>query len=144
MGHIFSKLNISNCSDTEDFQIEPPPISNNKSSLSSLNPSFTLTDNNSDESSEMSIDPYDSGDDCTIIHEDKQSTLPFPAKFIAEKQLPLDEIFSEVTEKLNFQYNVAHKREKTLHANYQTNASSTDGTTTNTPAQDKIRLRKKL
>lgn len=127
MGHIFSRLNISNCSGTEDFDIEAPPTSDNTGLLSSPNGSVTLIGD--DESNEMSIDPYDSGDDCTIIHEDRQSILPFSPQFIAKKQLPLDEIFLEVTERLNFQYEIARNREsRESYANGQINTSSIDET----------------
>ncbi|MCS5709296.1 hypothetical protein CC99x_010305 [Candidatus Berkiella cookevillensis] len=139
MGHIFSSLNISNCAnkDTEDFDIEAPPPADNTASLSSPNSSHTCVIDGGDESSRSK-----ESDDCIIIHEDKQSILPFPPQLVAQRQLPLDEIFLEVTERLNFQYKAARKRAS--HANCQTNASSTDGTATNTPAQDEIRLRKKF
>ncbi|MGE4349331.1 MAG: hypothetical protein AB7D28_06175 [Candidatus Berkiella sp.] len=140
MGHIFPRLNISNCSGTEDFDIEAPPTSDNTELPSSLNPSTTLIDNHNDESA-----PYDSGDDCTIIHEDKQSILPFPPQFIAKKQLPLDEIFLEVTERLNFQYEIARNREsRESYANGQINTSSIDETSAPPLTQDKLRLRKKV
>lgn len=151
MGHIFSRLNISNCSETEDFDIEAPPTSDNTELPSSLNPSTTLIDNHNDESGDLpqsddtGIDPYDSGDDCTIIHEDRQSSLPFPPQFIAKKQLPLDEIFLEVTERLNFQYEIARNREsRESYANGQINTSSIDETSASPPTQDKLRFRKKV
>lgn len=135
MGNIFSIFNVSDCTNEEDLENED------------LESKDYESDNNdeSDEkqalsdSSDQDANPYDS-DDCTIIHSDKESVLPFDLQRVAQAQLPLDEICFEINERMNFRY--AAIRNSVSFASMQTDESTT-AQSAHTSTQDAMRPRNK-
>lgn len=75
-----------------------------------------------DAASSIDLGVYDSGDECTVIHEDKSNDLPFDPRIVVTAQLPLDEIAYKV--EMDFLYYAELKKSHPAYCQQQSPADA--------------------